>query len=74
VITVADTGIGMTSEEVSHAFDRFWRADSSRNRNTGGSGVGLAVCGELVRAHGGHIEISSTPGEGTTFTVRLPLE
>lgn len=73
VIEVTDTGIGMTRDEVDHAFDRFWRADSSRNRNTGGTGVGLAVCDELVRAHGGTIEISSIPWHGTTFTVRLPL-
>lgn len=73
VIEVTDTGIGMTTDEVDHAFDRFWRADSSRNRNTGGSGVGLAVCDELVRAHGGTIEISSIPWHGTTFRVRLPL-
>jgi signal transduction histidine kinase len=71
VMTVADDGIGMTPEELAHAFDRFWRSDSSRERP--GSGLGLSIAKTAVEAHGGTIEATSEPDAGTTFTVRLPL-
>ncbi|MFE9245795.1 sensor histidine kinase [Nocardiopsis sp. NPDC006938] len=73
VIRVADTGVGISEEELPHVFDRFWRADRSRNRRTGGSGLGLAIVRGMVELHGGTVTASSTVGEGTTFTLRLPL-
>lgn len=57
-----------------HVFDRFWRADRSRSRATGGSGVGLAVVERLVRAHGGQVEVESRPASGPRFLVRMPLD
>ncbi|WP_159941604.1 MULTISPECIES: cell wall metabolism sensor histidine kinase WalK [unclassified Nocardiopsis] len=74
VIEVADTGVGIAAEDLPHVFDRFWRADKSRSRRTGGSGLGLAIVRNLVELHGGSVEAASTPGRGTTFTVRLPVE
>jgi two-component system, OmpR family, sensor histidine kinase BaeS len=72
VITVADTGTGIAPDDLPHVFDRFWRADHSRRRGTGGSGLGLAIVRDLVTAHGGDVDAASTPGRGTTVTVRLP--
>jgi two-component system sensor histidine kinase BaeS len=72
VVEVIDTGIGIAPEDLSHVFDRFWRADSSRARHTGGSGLGLAICSQLVEAHGGRVTAASTPGEGSTFAIHLP--
>ncbi|MET8765004.1 HAMP domain-containing sensor histidine kinase [Lentzea sp. NPDC004782] len=72
VISVADTGSGISAEDLPHVFDRFWRADKSRARSTGGSGLGLAIVRKLVEAHGGSVGVTSAPGLGTTFTVRLP--
>lgn len=72
VIAVADSGIGIAPEYLARVFDRFWRAPGSRARAAEGSGVGLAVVSELVRAHGGTVEVSSRPGDGTSFWVRLP--
>jgi two-component system, OmpR family, sensor histidine kinase BaeS len=73
VITVADTGTGIAPADLPRVFDRFWRADDSRARSTGGSGLGLAISRKLAEAHGGTITVASTPGEGSVFTVRLPL-
>ena len=71
--TVADTGEGIAAEHVPHLFDRFYRVDTARDRNRGGSGIGLAIAKSLVHAHGGGILASSPgPGHGATFTVRLP--
>jgi signal transduction histidine kinase len=72
VLEVSDTGIGMSPAEAQRVFDRFWRADGSRARATGGSGVGLAIVRELVRAHGGHVDLRSRTGHGTTFVVQMP--
>lgn len=72
VVEVTDTGPGIAEEELPHVFERFWRADKSRNRRTGGSGLGLAIVRQLVEAHGGEVTVTSTPGAGSTFTVRLP--
>jgi signal transduction histidine kinase len=72
VIEVRDTGIGIASEDLPHVFDRFWRSDRSRSRATGGSGIGLAVVRELVRAHHGRVELRSELGHGTTARVVLP--
>ncbi len=71
-ISVADTGPGIAPDELSRIFDRFYRADPSRARATGGSGLGLTIARRLVEAHGGTIEAESTVGEGSRFTVRLP--
>ena len=71
VIEVADTGIGIAAEDLPNIFERFWRADESRTRVTGGSGVGLAIVKATVEAHGGKISAVSKKGEGTCFTVRL---
>ena len=72
VLEVADTGTGIAPEDLPHVFDRFWRAEKSRSRATGGSGLGLAIVRKLAEAHGGTATVTSTPGEGSTFRVRLP--
>ena len=72
-VTVADTGPGIAAEDLPRLFDRFYRADPSRSRSTGGSGLGLTIARRLVEAHGGSIEVESALGEGSRFTVRLPL-
>ena len=73
VIDVIDTGTGISPEDLPKVFDRFWRAEQSRNRHTGGSGLGLAIVRSLVEAHHGQVTATSALGEGSTFTVRLPL-
>ncbi|MEU6739500.1 sensor histidine kinase [Streptosporangium sandarakinum] len=72
VIEVTDTGVGIRAEHLPHVFDRFWRAEKSRNRRTGGSGLGLAIVRNLAEAHGGTATVASVPGVRTTFTLRLP--
>ena len=71
-VVVADTGPGIAPEDLPRLFDRFYRADPSRSRATGGTGLGLTIARRLVEAHGGTIEVESTVGEGSRFTVRLP--
>ncbi len=66
--TVEDHGCGMTKEQISHAFEPFYRADRSRARAAGGAGLGLTLCDRIARLHGGTLHIDSTPGEGTTVT------
>jgi two-component system sensor histidine kinase BaeS len=73
VLRVTDTGVGIAEEDLPHVFDRFWRADKSRNRRTGGSGLGLAIVRGLVELHGGTVTVDSKSGKGTAFTLRLPL-
>jgi two-component system, OmpR family, sensor kinase len=73
VLTVVDTGIGIEEDDLSKIFERFYRADRARTGNSGGIGLGLAICREIVRSHGGAVEVASVLDEGTTFTVRLPL-
>jgi signal transduction histidine kinase len=73
IVRVSDTGIGIPQEAIGHVFDRFYRADDARNRDSGGVGLGLAIARELVDDHGGKIAVVSRPGEGSTFTVQLPL-
>ena len=74
VITVRDTGVGIDAEHLPRIFDRFWRAEGSRSRATGGSGLGLSIARKLAEAHGGTISVESTPGVGTIFTVRLSTD
>ncbi len=72
IIRVRDTGPGIPAEHLPHIFERFYRIDSARARQTGGTGLGLAISREIVEAHGGRIEVESTIGAGSTFTVVLP--
>jgi len=74
IIAVADTGIGMTYEQVKGVFGPFAQADSSASRRYGGAGVGLAVSRRLCHLMGGDIEVASVSGQGTTVTVKLPAE
>jgi len=75
VFTVADDGEGMAAEHLSHIFERFYRADSARDRGRGGSGIGLAIAKALTEAHGGHITVAAVGfGHGTTFTVSVPIQ
>ena len=73
VITVRDEGVGIAPEHLPHVFDRFFRAEESRNRQFGGAGLGLAICQEIVRAHQGTLTVTSAVDAGTEFTVRLPM-
>jgi len=72
VISVADQGIGIAPHEVDRIFERFYRADRARSRATGGTGLGLAIVKHIATNHGGRIDVVSTLGEGSTFTLRLP--
>jgi two-component system OmpR family sensor kinase/two-component system sensor histidine kinase BaeS len=72
-ITVGDTGAGISAEDLPYIFDRFWRGDKSRTRTEGSSGLGLAITKQLVLAHGGTIMAESQLGQGTTFTIELPV-
>jgi len=72
-VTVADTGIGIPAKHLPHVFDRFFRVDPSRSPETEGSGLGLAICQSIAEAHGGQIEIESTPGRGTRVTIAVPI-
>jgi signal transduction histidine kinase len=72
VTRVRDTGPGIPEEDLPFVFERFWRGDKSRNRESGGSGMGLAIVRQLVELQGGTITVESPKGEGTVFTIRLP--
>ena len=73
VLTMANTGRGIPAEKHGELFQRFFRLDSDRNRASGGSGLGLSLCREIVMAHGGTIALGRSDGEWTEFVVRLPL-
>lgn len=72
VIEVKDTGIGISEEAIKHIFDRFYREDKARNRETGGSGLGLSIADVIIKAHNGTIKASHNKPKGTIFTIRLP--
>jgi two-component system OmpR family sensor kinase/two-component system sensor histidine kinase BaeS len=74
-LAVRDTGEGIAAQDLPHVFDRFYRADRARSRATGGAGLGLAIVRAIVEAHGGQVSAASDglPGQGSIFTVRLPL-
>lgn len=72
-ISVADQGIGIAPEDQERVFERFYRVDQARSRNTGGSGLGLSIVKHAVQNHGGDVRVWSQPGRGSTFTIRLPL-
>lgn len=73
VLTVKDNGPGIAQEHLPHIFDRFYRVDKARSRNVGGTGLGLAIVHQLVMLHGGEIHVESEVGQGTQFTVELPI-
>jgi len=72
VVSVADAGIGIPSEDLPLIFERFYRVDKARSRSEGGSGLGLAICQRIAEAHGGRIKVESQVGKGSTFSVWLP--
>jgi len=72
-IAVTDQGIGMESDELERVFERFYRVDQARSRNTGGSGLGLSIVKHTVQNHGGDVRVWSQPGRGSTFMIRLPV-
>jgi heavy metal sensor kinase len=72
VVQVIDSGAGIPPEHLAHIFDRFYRVDPARDRDSGGAGLGLAITSWIVQAHGGSIDVHSEVGVGTTFTVCLP--
>ena len=73
VVRISDTGIGIPPEHLGRLFERFYRVDTSRSREIGGTGLGLSIVKHLAGLYNGDVSVESTPGEGTTFTVRLPL-
>jgi two-component system phosphate regulon sensor histidine kinase PhoR len=74
VIEVRDTGIGIPEEHLTHIFERFYVVDKSRSRKLGGTGLGLSIVKHIVLAHRGKILVRSRLGEGTIFTIELPLK
>jgi signal transduction histidine kinase len=71
-VRISDNGTGISEEDLPHIFERFFKADKSRNRMLGGSGLGLSIVKRILEMHGGDVRVSSTRGVGTTFTVKLP--
>jgi two-component system, OmpR family, phosphate regulon sensor histidine kinase PhoR len=72
VVCISDTGPGIAEEDQAHIFERFYKADKSRNRSSGGSGLGLAIVKKIIDLHKGNINVQSAQGEGAEFTVSLP--
>jgi two-component system sensor histidine kinase SenX3 len=72
-ISVIDQGIGIAAKDLDRIFERFYRADKARSRDTGGTGLGLAIVKHVTAAHGGKVTVGSKVGEGSTFTLRLPI-
>ena len=74
ILTVADSGIGIRQQDLPRIFERFYRVDTARSRETGGTGLGLSIVRHAVERHGGNVHVTSALGEGTTFTVTLPVD
>jgi signal transduction histidine kinase len=72
--SISDTGVGISEEDQERIFERFYKADKSRTRSTGGSGLGLSIVKKIIDLHKGMIQVESKVGMGTTFIVSLPTE
>ena len=72
VVRISDTGIGIPAENLARVFERFYRVDKARSKETGGTGLGLSIVRHVAENHGGRVTLESTLGEGSTFTVHLP--
>src|SRR5207248_10122324 len=73
VLKVADSGIGISPTDLPYIFDRFYRADKARSRQTDGTGLGLSIVRSICLAHGGHVSVESSEGKGAMFHVEIPL-
>ena len=74
IVSVTDSGPGISKEDQKHIFDRFYRVDASRSRTSGGTGLGLAIVKSLIEAHNGKIYVKSTAGDGATFSFEIPMK
>ena len=72
-VTISDSGIGIPEDSIDHIFERFYRVDKSHSREIGGTGLGLAITRRAIVLHRGAIRVTSKAGEGTTFSIRIPL-
>jgi signal transduction histidine kinase len=72
-IEVSDTGVGIPADALPKVFDRFFRLDNARSQASGGTGLGLAIVQSIMLLHGGNVEITSQPGQGTRVTLRMPI-
>ena len=73
LVAVRDHGCGIDAEHLPRLFERFYRVDKARSRQMGGTGLGLAIVKHIAQAHGGTVSVDSMPGQGATFTIRIPL-
>ncbi|MBI4935167.1 MAG: GHKL domain-containing protein, partial [Actinobacteria bacterium] len=73
-ISVADQGVGIPARDIDRIFERFYRVDRARSRETGGTGLGLAIVRHIATNHGGDVTVRSREGEGSTFTLRIPIQ
>jgi two-component system sensor histidine kinase SenX3 len=73
-IRVADQGVGIPARDIDRIFERFYRVDRARSRDTGGTGLGLAIVRHIATNHGGTVAVQSREGEGSTFTLHIPIE